>query len=92
MELAAVADISGAALDTCREMYGIPHCFEDYRELLAMDSIDAVTVGTPNSAHYEPTIDALRAGKDVLVRNPWPSRRKKPRNGKGEPGHGPHPW
>ncbi|MDE2825253.1 MAG: Gfo/Idh/MocA family oxidoreductase, partial [Gemmatimonadota bacterium] len=58
VELAAVADINGGALDTCREMYGIPHCFEDYRELLAMDSIDAVTVGTPNSTHCEPTIDA----------------------------------
>ena len=70
VELVAVADISESALDLCREMYGIPHCFTDYRELLEMDAIDAVTVGTPNSAHRQPTIDALRAGKDVLVEKP----------------------
>ena len=29
VELAAVSDISGAALDACRETYGISHCFED---------------------------------------------------------------
>ncbi len=70
VELAAVADISPAALDLCRDQYDIPHGFTDYRELLAMDSIEAVTVGTPNSLHHGPTIDALRAGKDVLVEKP----------------------
>ena len=70
VELVAVADISESALDLCRETYGIPNCFTDYRELLEMDVIDAVTIGTPNSAHHKPAIDALRAGKDVLVEKP----------------------
>ena len=70
VELVAVTDISKPALDLCQETYGIPHGFTNYKEMLEMDAIDAVTVGTPNSAHFEPTIDALRSGKDVLVEKP----------------------
>ena len=62
VELVAVADISESALDLCREMYGIPHCFTDYRELLEMDAIDAVTVGTPKQ-RAPPTDDRRASGR-----------------------------
>jgi len=70
VELAAVADVSEAALNQCSKEFGISHCFTDYQDLLKIKDIVAVTVGTPNGAHYRPTVDALAAGKDVMVEKP----------------------
>ena len=70
VELVAVADISENALDLCREQFGLKHCCTDYRELLEIEEIDAVTVCTPNALHHQPTIDALRAGVAVMVEKP----------------------
>lgn len=44
--------------------------FEDFRELLAMDEIDAVCIATPDHWHAVQTIAACRAGKDVYVEKP----------------------
>jgi predicted dehydrogenase len=70
VELVAVADISETALEQCSETYGFSNCFTDYKKMLKMKEIDAVTVGTPNGMHHQPTIDALKAGKDVMVEKP----------------------
>lgn len=70
VELVAVADINEKALEQCSTEFGFPHCFKDYRDLLKIKDIKAVTVGTPNAVHYQPTIDALSAGKDVMVEKP----------------------
>lgn len=42
----------------------------DYRELLKDPNVQAVTIAAPNYLHYEMTMAALRAGKDVLVEKP----------------------
>ena len=69
-EVVAAADIvPGRAAETA-ERWGIPHAFEDYHRILEMDSIDAVDVCTYNQAHRQPTVDALEAGKHVLVEKP----------------------
>lgn len=46
--------------------------FQDYREMLAEmgDSIDAVTVSTPDHMHAKPTLDAMRMGKHVFCQKP----------------------
>jgi predicted dehydrogenase len=44
--------------------------FVDYRELLAADGIDAVSIATPNHTHAIIAIAAIRAGKDVYVEKP----------------------
>ena len=43
-----------------------PKTFKDYRELLALQDVDAVFVITPLFVHYPITPDALKAGKHVF--------------------------
>jgi predicted dehydrogenase len=49
---------------------GVPHVFTDYRELIARDDIDAVTVVTPNVSHHPIAMAALEAGKHVFCEKP----------------------
>jgi len=42
----------------------------DYRDLIADDSIEAVSICSPTSQHVEMSIAALQAGKHVLVEKP----------------------
>ncbi len=44
--------------------------YGDYRELLARDDIDLVSICTPPFAHAQAAIDALKAGKHVWVEKP----------------------
>jgi len=43
--------------------------FEDHRRLLELD-LDGVSICTPNIAHHETSVNALNAGKHVLVEKP----------------------
>ncbi len=47
-----------------------PKTYRDIREALADDSIDAVTIATPNHWHTLAAMWALKAGKDVYVEKP----------------------
>ncbi|MBZ0293237.1 MAG: Gfo/Idh/MocA family oxidoreductase [Anaerolineae bacterium] len=70
VKVVAVADIiPGKAEEFARE-WDIPQFFENHQDLLALDEIDAVSVCTYNQAHRQPTVDALKANKHVLVEKP----------------------
>lgn len=69
-EIFALCDIDPKALARTVEKYPVKHQFKDYRKLLEMPEIDAVSVCTPNYVHYRPTVDALNAGKNVLCEKP----------------------
>jgi predicted dehydrogenase len=69
-EFIVVADISRERAERASQRFNIPHVFEDYHDLLAMDEVEAVVVTTFNQAHRAPTVDALALGKHVLVEKP----------------------
>ena len=48
----------------------VENVITDYKEALADSEVDAVFVLTPNYAHYEITMDALKEGKDVMCEKP----------------------
>jgi len=72
VEVVALSDVSKEAMERqikASELDGVK-TFTDYRQMLKMKDLDAVSVCTPNSLHYKPTVDALRAGKHVIVEKP----------------------
>jgi predicted dehydrogenase len=70
VEIVAVADIIPERAEAFAKTYNIPHWYDSHQALLARDDIEAVSVCTYNQAHRAPTVDALRAGKHVLVEKP----------------------
>ncbi len=76
----AIADANGATLigATSRRMDGTEKfasghgctAFATLEEMLADDSIDAISICTPSGAHMDPAIAAAEAGKHVIVEKP----------------------
>ncbi|WP_349408601.1 Gfo/Idh/MocA family oxidoreductase [Pseudalkalibacillus sp. SCS-8] len=70
VEIFAVCDLNRERAKQKAERYGAAHAFEDYKDLLALDEIEAVSICTWNDTHSEIAIAALDAGKHVLVEKP----------------------
>jgi len=68
-ELAWVCDFSADRLAHVVSLYPGVRATGDYRELLASD-VDAVVIATPVSTHHALAMEAVRAGKHVLVEKP----------------------
>jgi len=51
------------------EKYECKAC-EDYAQMLEDDSVDIVTIATPSGLHYQPVLDAAKAGKNVICEKP----------------------
>jgi predicted dehydrogenase len=65
--------IAGPDTDRCRAVakeYGVPRVVADYRAMLAMPEIDAISICVPNLYHRSIAVDALNAGKHVLCEKP----------------------
>jgi predicted dehydrogenase len=71
VEVVAVADIVPGKAENFVRRWEIPDvaAYEDYRKMLELD-LDGVSICTPNAAHFHPTVDALRAGKHVMLEKP----------------------
>ena len=50
--------------------FGIPHAVTDYRKLLEMEEIEAVSICTPVYLHHGMALEAIEAGKHVLCEKP----------------------
>lgn len=69
-EIHAICDLNGERAKSVASAYAASHAFTDYRELLALPEIDAVSICTWNDSHARISIAALEAGKHVLVEKP----------------------
>ena len=69
-QVVAVADLSDARLSAVRRSYPGVTVSTDYHDLLRDPKVDAVAISTPVSTHFALAMEALRAGKHVLVEKP----------------------
>lgn len=70
-DILAICDVDLNIREQARASFGsTPAIYEDYRDLLARNDIDVITIGTPDHWHAKMLIDACRAGKDVYCEKP----------------------
>lgn len=72
LDVCAAADPNEEFRNWFCDLAGIPpeRRFTHYKDMLAKVELDAVQVNTPDHLHCAPTIDALKAGLDVVVPKP----------------------
>jgi predicted dehydrogenase len=69
-EVVALCRRDPVALAAVRERWGVPHAFTDYRDLLGLEEVDAVSIVTPTDSHLPIALAAIAAGKHVLCEKP----------------------
>lgn len=76
VQYVALSDVRNGVRENAKgkvdKKYGNTDCqaYNDFRELLARDDIDAVHIATPDHWHAIMVIEACRAGKDVYCQKP----------------------
>jgi len=66
----ALAEVSPERGREAAATYDIPDLVTDYQLLLARSDIDVISIALPNYLHAQVALDALRAGKHVMVDKP----------------------
>ena len=69
-EIKYFCDIIPERAEAAVQKYGCGIAVTDYKQVLADPEIEAVSVCTPNRMHSIITVDALKAGKNVLCEKP----------------------
>ncbi|WP_319520733.1 Gfo/Idh/MocA family oxidoreductase [uncultured Martelella sp.] len=70
VRLAGVADLSLQSAERLAEEHHIPFFTDDVEALLARDDVDVVCIVTPSGAHLEPALQAIAAGKHLVIEKP----------------------
>ncbi len=70
VQLVALCDILPDRLAEKAKRHNVATTYTDYHELLADPEIDAVSICVPNDMHAPIAIDALKAGKNVMLEKP----------------------
>ena len=68
--IAAVCDPVVEAAKAAAEELELDNYYTDYKDVLALDNIDAVIVATPTKYHCEIVCAAAKAGKHILCEKP----------------------
>lgn len=75
-EVTWVCSASEISVSNAVKRYDIPHSSLDYHDLLKDPTLDAVVVATPPNLHASMTVDAIKAGKYVLLEKPMVASRR----------------
>jgi predicted dehydrogenase len=70
VKIVAACDLQPEKLNKFCDQYSIEHRYEDYRELLKRDDIDAVDVCVHNNLHAPLSISVLRSGRHCYCEKP----------------------
>lgn len=70
VSLQGIAAATGAGARHSGDKFGFEYCTTDYHELLNDPGIDAIYITTRHNTHAQFAIEALRAGKHVIVEKP----------------------
>ena len=65
-----ITDVFKDGLQELADKYGIEKVYNDYKEMLADDEIDAVLVCSSTDTHADISIEAAKAGKHVFCEKP----------------------
>lgn len=68
--LKAVVDVDESRARAAAGRYGVADVYADYRELLAREDVEAVSICAPPFLHTQMAVDSLIAGKHVLCEKP----------------------
>jgi predicted dehydrogenase len=69
-ELLAMCDVNAERAGEYARRHGCKKAYSDFGKMLEDEEIDAVAICTPSGLHKEQAIQALRAGKHVLLEKP----------------------
>jgi predicted dehydrogenase len=69
-EVVAVASPTPPHAEELAKKYDIPRVFMDYKQMLAEDDVDLITITAPNYLHAQMTVDCANVGKHVLCEKP----------------------
>ena len=70
VEFKAVCDLREDRAKEIADKYNADNWYTDYKELLERDDISAVSIATPDFAHTDIAVAALKADKHVLIEKP----------------------
>src|SRR6202047_2507848 len=69
-EVTALCDVSPLVLEELGRLWNVNNLATNHRELVTRQDVDAVLIANPNAFHAEVVLDAIAAGKHVLVEKP----------------------
>lgn len=70
VDIAAICDVDCAAAKRMADAFGVKRVYTDYKEMIAAEKPDIVSVCTPNFTHAEAAVFALEHGCNVHVEKP----------------------
>lgn len=70
VEILAICDVQRDLLKEFQGRYDVPLTFTDYRKMLQVEELEAVSIATPNKFHAPMSIYAFQHGKHVLCEKP----------------------
>jgi len=73
-KIVALADAKPHRAQVTAKRFRAKSWYGDYRDLLAREDVEAIVVATPHPTHAQIAVDAIEAGKHVIIQKPMTTR------------------